>query len=211
LVARAPRVRIKELLASTRRSLELNERALAGEIRKESRARRWLTAARPLLANADSNLEHVDYLKDETLVMAHLDLWGSHMVSGESGVSLLDCATVGAAPAVFDLAQLIARNGEWSDERVEQMLNGYTAEIPLPPSQRRMLPWLTALDAISSCGHLLARAHDERRPLSDSERRLAFAGADQQLELLQTMVTAFIPPPPRQYRRQGRKTSRPTR
>ena len=81
------------------------------------------------------------------------------------------------------------------------MLNGYTAAHAFQPLQRRLLPWLTALDAITSCGHLLARAHDERRPLSDADRRSMLAAADIQLELLQTLASHFVPPPPRHYRR----------
>ncbi len=202
LVARAPRFRAKDALAAVRRSLVLDEHALSGEIRKESRARRWLTASRPLLANAESNLEQSGYLRDEPLVIAHYDLWGSHIVSGpQTTATFLDCTTIVAAPAAVDLAQLLARNGSWSDERVERVLNGYTAAHAFQPLQRRLLPWLTALDAITSCGHLLARAHDERRPLSDADRRSMLAAADIQLELLQTLASHFVPPPPRHYRR----------
>lgn len=209
LTARAPHFKAKDAIAAVRRSLELNERALATEIRKESRARRWLTASRPLLAQAESNLEQVGFLRDEPDVMAHLDLWGSHIVSGpEAGTAFLDCATIGSAPAVVDLAQLLARNGAWSDDRVERVLNGYTAAIPFPPLQRRLLPWLTALDAIASCGRLLVREQDERRPLSIPDRRAVQSAADRQLELLQTLASTFVPPPPRHYRRPtGRKAA----
>lgn len=209
LTARTPRYKAKDALVGVRRSLELDERALAGEIRKESRARRWLTASRPLLANAETNLEQLAFLRDEPVVMAHLDLWGSHIVRHESGAaSFLDFSNLGAAPAAIDIAQLIARNGEWSDERVERALNGYAAAYPLQPLQRRILPWLVALDAIASCGHLLVRAHDERQPLSDNDRRSALKGADQQLELLANLAAAFVPRPVRQYRGPGRRSTR---
>lgn len=209
LVARTPRYKAKDALTGVRRSLESDERVLAGEIRKESRARRWLTASRPLLAHAETNLDQVGFLRDEPAVMAHLDLWGSHAVLGEGGgASFLDFGTLGAAPAVVDLAQLIARNGEWSDERVERAINGYADSYPLQPLQRRVLPWLVALDAITSCGHLLVRAHDERLPLSDRDRRTVLAGADQQLDLLTKLASAFVPVAPRPYRRQGRRPSR---
>lgn len=202
LIARAPRYRAKDALAAVRRSLALDEHALAGEIRKESRARRWLTASRPLLANAESNLEQAGFMRDEPLVIAHADLWGSHIViAPDGGATFLDCATIVAAPAVLDLAQLLSRNGAWSDDRVELVLNGYTASHAFPPLQRRLLPWLTALDAITHCGHLLARAENERRPLSDAGRRAALAAADIQLDLLQSLASHFVPAPPRQYRR----------
>jgi Ser/Thr protein kinase RdoA (MazF antagonist) len=209
LAARAPRFKAKEAITAARRSLELNERVLAGEIRKESRARRWLTASRPLLAHAESNLEQAGFLRDEPVVIAHLDLWGSHIVTGPDGASIfLDCAAIGAAPPVVDLAQLLARNGTWSDDRVERVLNGYTVAHPFPPLQRRVLPWLTALDALAVCGHLLVRELDPRRPFAASELRAVQRAADQQLELLHTLGAIFIPPPPRQYRRPG--TRKPT-
>lgn len=209
LVARAPRYRIKEGLTGVRRSIELYERALAGEIRKESRARRWLTASRPLLANAETSLDQVGFLRDEELVVAHLDLWGSHIVTQEEGgAAFLDCSTIAAAPAIVDIAQLIARNGAWSDDRVEMVLNRYAESYPIAPLQRRVLPWLTSLDAIESCGHLLVRAASERDPLSDSDRRAALRAADLQLELLQSLAAAFVPPPPRPYRRQPRGRTR---
>jgi hypothetical protein len=206
LLARAPHYRVKDALTGVRRGLELNERALAGEIRKESRARRWLTASRPLVTNAETNLEQAGYLRDEPAAIAHLDLWGSHIVlTGNTTITFLDCSMISAAPAVVDLAQLIVRTGPWSDERVEQMLTGYAESNSLPPLQRRMLPWFAALDAIASCGHLLMRAHDERKPLSDNDRRAALAGADQQLELLERLARAFVPPAPKQYRRPVRR------
>lgn len=209
LVARSPHFRIKDAIARTRRSLEWNERALAGEIRKESRARRWLTSSRSLLANAAANLELTGFLLDESLVMAHLDLWGSHIVDEPpTDPVFLDGQMVAAAPAVVDLAQLIARNGAWTDERVEQVLTAYTEVQPLSPLQRRLLPWLAALDAIASCGMLLARIQDDRRPLPEPARRAAILAIDQQLDLLQTLVTAFVPPPPRPRRRPGRKPIR---
>jgi hypothetical protein len=89
-------------------------------------------------------------------------------------------------------------------------VNGYTAAHPFPPSQRRLLPWLTALDAIVSCGRLLVREHDERIPISDADLRAVRAAADQQLELLQTLASTFVPPPPRQYRRPGQRGKRRT-
>ena len=209
ILARAPHHKLKDELSTVRRSLDLDERRLAGEIRKESRAKRWLGAARPLLTNAEPALEQAGYLRDEPAVLAHLDLWGSHIVSSQNGTNaFLDCATIGAAPAIVDLAQLIARGGAWSDDRVEGVLQGYVDEAPLPPLQRRILPWLTALDAIRSCGRLLVRAHDERNPLSDKDRRTVFAAADLQLELLASLAAKFVPTPPRAYRRQGRRPNR---
>jgi hypothetical protein len=206
LLARIPRFRAKDAVVAVRRSLALDEHALAGEIRKESRARRWLTASRPLLANAESNLEQAGFMRDEPLVIAHGDLWGSHVVTGSDGeATFLDCATIVAAPAAVDLAQILARNGPWSDDRVEQVLNGYTAAHAFPPLQRRLLPWLTALDAITHCGHLLAIAENEHRPLSDSDRRTVLQAADIQIEQLQALATRFVPPPPRPYRRPGQR------
>lgn len=208
LLARAPRFRIKESFGQVRRSLELNERVLGSEIRKESRARRWLIVSRVLLANAETNLERVEFLKEESLVIGHLALWGSHIITAsENSPVFLDCTTIGATPAVVDLAQLLARNGPWSDDRTEQVLIRYAEANPISPLQRRLLPWLTALDAIASCGMLLARAHDERRPLSDAHRRQVFIAVDQQLELLEALGKAFVPRPQRQYRYSG-KTSR---
>ncbi|MCA9860881.1 MAG: hypothetical protein KC438_14225 [Thermomicrobiales bacterium] len=208
ILARVPQVRLKELLVATRRALDLDERHLANEIRRESRARRWLSAARPLLSNAESNLELSGYLRDEPLVLAHLDLWGSHIVQGRDEVAFLDCATLGAAPAALDLAQLIARNGPWSDDRVERVLTMYAEAFPLPPAQRRILPWLAALDAIQSCGRLLVRAAGERNPLPETDRRTVLATVDGQLDLLQNLATVFVPPPARQRRRPGHRPSR---
>ncbi len=209
ILARAPHHKLKDELSIVRRSLDLDERRLAGEIRKESRAKRWLGAARPLLTNAEPALEQAGFLRDEPAVVAHLDLWGSHIVTRRDGTSaFLDCATIGAAPAVVDLAQLIARGGAWSDDRVEAVLQGYVDEAPLPPLQRRILPWLTALDAIHWCGRLLVRAHDERNPLSDKDRRTVFVAIDLQLEMLATLAAKFVPTPPRAYRRQGRRPDR---
>jgi len=211
LLARASRFRAKDVLVQARRTLELDERVLGSEIRKESRARHWLTASRALLTNAETNLERAEFLRDEPLVMAHLDLWGSHIVpDSANGAVFLDCATVSAAPAVVDLAQLLTRNGIWSDDRVEQALTAYTESHPITPLQRRVLPWLAALDSIASCGHLLVRAHDERQPLSVLDRRSVLIGADQQLATLQALASAFVPPPPRQYRRQPRSSGRQT-
>jgi hypothetical protein len=209
ILARAPHFKAREALTQVRKQLDLDERRLAGEIRKESRARRWLTAARPLLANAEQALEQAGFLREEPEVIAHLDLWGSHIVSGTGDANtLLDCSSIGAAPAVVDIAQLIARGGSWSDERVERVLQRYSEEFALPPLQRRMLPWLTALDAVAGCGRLLVRAHDERNPLSDRDRRAALAAADLQLEQLTVLAGAFVPPPPRQRRRYGGAKSR---
>lgn len=211
ILARAPRYKVKESLTAARRSLDLHERRLAREIRKESRARRWLYAARPLLTNAEQAFEQASFLRDEPLVIAHLDLWGSHIVLGDdASAAFLDCATIGAAPAVVDIGQLIARSGVWSDERSERTLQRYADEMPIPPLQRRILPWLTALDAIATCGRLLVRAHDERTLLPDSERRMVFAGADLQLELLASLTSAFVPAPPRKFHT-GRRKSKDAR
>jgi hypothetical protein len=209
ILARTPHLKLKDSLTAARRALDLDERRLAGEIRKESRARRWLSATRPLLTNAEQALEQANFLRDESSVVAHLDLSGSHIVTAGDGTSaFLDCATIGAAPAAVDIAQLIARGGGWSDERVERVLQRYTDELAISPLQRRILPWLTALDAIPACGRLLVRAHDERHPLSDSDRRIVLAAADRQLELLASLASAFVPSPPRPYRRIGRRPSR---
>jgi hypothetical protein len=208
LLARAPRFRVREWLAAVRRSLELDERALSREIRKESRARHWLTASRPLLANAEASLEQVGFLRDEQLAIAHLDLWGSHIVRHGDSVTFLDFAKFAAAPGIVDIAQLIARNGPWSDDRVELTINSYAEANDLPPLQRRVLPWLAALDAIASCGHLLVRATSERAPLAEHDRRVVLAAADRQLDLLQALASAFVPPPPRPYRRSGRRRDR---
>lgn len=208
-LARAPHLRIKDMLTQTRRSLDLYERTLAGEIRKESRARRWLTSSRPLLTNAESALEQVGYLRDEVDVIGHLDLWGSHIVRGTGdAITYLDFANLGAAPASLDLARLLIRNGTWSGDRVELVLNRYAESNPISPLQRRTLPWLAALDAIAICGHLLARAHDEHRPLAEPHRRSALIGADQLLEVLHTLAAAFVPPPPRQWRRPHSRQAR---
>ena len=209
ILARVPHYKVKETLTVARRSLDLDERRLASEIRKESRARRWLSAARPLLTNAEQALEQAGFLREEPAVIAHLDLWGGHIVSTEDGAaSFLDCSAIGAAPAAIDIAQLVARSGVWSDERVERALQRYSDELPISPVQRRLLPWLIALDAIPACGRLLVRANDERNPLSDSDRRTVWAAADLQLELLASLVAAFIPPPPRKFRHTGRRESR---
>lgn len=209
IIARAPNFKVKDGLTMARRSLDLDERRLAGEIRKESRARRWLSAARPLLTHAEQTLESAGFLRDEAPVIAHLDLSGSHIVTSDDGSNtLLDCASIGAAPAVVDIGQLIARGGSWSDERAERVLQRYADAYPLPPLQRRLLPWFTALDAIPSIGRLLVRAHDERDPVSDADRRRLFAAADVQIELLTTLAQAFVPPAPRQYRRPSRRSSR---
>lgn len=210
ILARSPSFKAKENLTAVRRTLDLDERRLAGEIRKESRARRWLSAARPLLTNAEIALEQLGYLREEPALIAHLDLWGSHIVSSPDGeATILDCSTIGAAPAVVDIAQLIARTGGWTAERSEHVLQRYSELFPIPPVQRRILPWLVALDAIPGCGRLLVRAHDERNPLPESERRKVLAAADHQLELLASLATAFVPPPPRKYHGPGR--SKPTR
>lgn len=209
LIARAPKFNAKNWLAATRRSLELDERALAGEIRKESRARNWLTAARPLLSIAETTLEKAGFLRDEPLVIAHLDLWGSHIVdSGSEEMTFLDCSSIAAAPQIIDLAQLLARNGAWSADRVELALTGYAAGFPIEPLQRRVLPWLTAASAISSAGHLLARAANERDPLAEAHRRAVLAAVDHQLDLLQTLAAEFVPLPPRPHRRPNRRQSR---
>ena len=211
ILARAPRFKLKDRITAVRRSLDLDERRLAGEIRKESRARRWLSAARPLLTNAEQALEQAAFLRDEPEVIAHLDLWGSHIVldTSEASAAFLDYSTIGAAPAAVDIAQIVARGGAWSDDRVERALQRYAEETPITPLQRRILPWLTALDAIGSCGNLLVRAQDdERNPLSDRDRRKVLAASDLQLDLLASLETAFVPPAPRQYRRPGRRTSR---
>ncbi len=206
IVARAPHFKLKDAMVAARRALDLQERQLASEIRKESRARRWLTAARPLLTNAEQAFEQHGFLRDESEVIAHLDLWGSHIVAAsDRSATFLDFSAIGAAPAAVDLAQLIARSGAWSDDRVERVLQRYSEEMPIAPLQRRMLPWLTAIDAIPTCGHLLARAHSEAAPLSDSDRRRVWAAADLQLELLATLAFAFVPQPPRPYRRQARR------
>ncbi len=207
LLARAPKHRVETSLVQARRSLALNERALGSEIRKESRARRWLTASRVLLANAEPTLEGAGFLRDEPLVIAHGDLWGSHIVAGPANdITFLDFASLTAAPAAIDLAQLLGRNGAWSGERVEQALNAYADRYPLQPLQRRTLPWLVAIDTIVTCGSLLARAHDDRHPLPESDRRTVLTATDQQLDLLQDLVSAFVPPAPRPYRRPGRRS-----
>lgn len=207
IVARAPHLKLRDTIAGARRSLDLGERRLAGEIRKESRARRWLASSRPLLTNAELALEQAGYLRDEQPVIAHQNLWSAHIVAGESNrFAFLDCATIGAAPAVADLAQLLARGGEWSDERIERAISRYADEFPLAPVQRRLLPWLTVLDAIPSCGQLLVRAHDERTPLTDADRRTVFAAADLQLTLLATLAARFVPPATRQRFRPGRRS-----
>lgn len=207
LLARAPKFRIDEMLGQAKRTLALNERALGSEIRKESRARRWLTASRVLLANAETNLEGASYLRDEPLVLAHGDLWGSHIVaSGATEPVFLDFSMISAAPAVLDLGQLLARNGPWTDERVERTLTAYAAANPIQPFQRRMLPWLVAVDAVVTCGTLLARAHDDRQPIPDRDRRSVLAAADQQLDLLQGLAASFVPPAPRPRYRPGRRT-----
>jgi Ser/Thr protein kinase RdoA (MazF antagonist) len=209
LLARAPRFRAREWLNGVRRGLELDARLLSGELRKESRARRWLTASRPLLASAETSLEQVGYLRDEQLVIAHLNLWGSHLVRQADRVSFLDFATIAAAPAIVDIAQLIARNGPWSDDRVELVLNCYAEANALSPLQRRVLPWLAALDAVASCGRLLVRATTERDPLPERDQRAIFNAIDPQLGLLQSLASAFVPPPPRPYRRPGPRRNRP--
>jgi Ser/Thr protein kinase RdoA (MazF antagonist) len=209
IVARAPNYKPKEVLAAVRRSIDLAERRLALEIRKESRARRWLGAARPLLSNAEKTLELTGFLRDEPPVLAHLDLSGSHIVDGPgSSVCFLDCSTLGAAPAAVDLAQLVARSGPWSEDRVERLLQRYADEMPLPPIQRRLIPWLVALDAIPTCGQLLVRAIDDREPLSEVERRAVLAAIDRQIDLLTALAAAFIPSPSRR-RRPGRRHPRP--
>ena len=209
ILARVPHYKVKDTLIAARRSLDLDERRLASEIRKESRARRWLSSARPLLTKAEQSLEQAGFLREEPAVIAHLDLWGSHIVSAEDGAaSFLDCSAIGAAPAATDIAQLIARSGVWSDERVERALQRYSDEQPISPVQRRLLPWLIALDAIPACGRLLVRANDERNPLSDSDRRTVWAAADLQLELLASLATAFVPLPPRKFHYTGRRKSR---
>ena len=198
-MARAPHFKLKDALVAVRRSLDADERRLASEIRKESRARRWLSASRPLLTNAEQALEQTGFLRDESHVVAHLDLWGSHIVVDESeNATFLDCSTIGSAPAVVDMAQLIARNGAWSDERVERVLQRYADEMPLAPVQRRMLPWLTALDAISTCGHLLVRAHDDRDPLSDNgSTQRARRGRHPTRPAEASLESAFVPRPPK--------------
>jgi hypothetical protein len=211
LLARAPRFRVRDWLTGVRRSLELDERALSGEIRKESRARRWLSASRPLLAHAENALEQAGYLRDEQLVIAHLNLWGSHIVQQSERATFLDFANLAAAPAIVDIARLIARNSAWSDDRVEVVLNHYAESNAIPPLQRRVLPWLVSLDAIESCGRLLVRATTERNPLPENDWRAALAAADHQLVLLQAIASAFVPPPPRPYRRPGPRRNRSER
>jgi hypothetical protein len=209
ILARAPHFKLKDALTAVRRSIENDERRLAGEIRRESRARRWLTVARALLTNSEQAVEQAGYLRDEPAVIAHLDLWGSHVVAAETGTAVfLDCSSIGAAPAAVDIAQLIARGGGWSDERIERVLQRYSDQLIITPLQRRLLPWLTALDAVPTCGALLVRAHDERKPLSESNRRAALNAADQQLDMLASLASAFIPTPSRQHYRPARRQRR---
>ena len=212
LVARAPRFRIRDWLAGVRKSLTVDERRLAGEIRKESRARRWLTASRPLLASAERSLEEAGFLTEELEVLAHLDLWGSHMViAGPEDVALLDFARIAAAPPAVDLAQLIARNGAWTGDRLEVALSAYSRIAPLSPLQRRMLPWLGALDGIASCGRLLALAQGEGNRVDDRTQRTLLASADQPLDLLQSLVEDVIPKPRRTHYRKPAQRPRKNR
>ncbi len=106
LLARAPRFRARDALTQTRRTLELDERVLGSEIRKESRARQWLTASRALLTNAEIKLETRRFLRGRAMVMAHLDLGEAICPESVSGPVFLDCATISAAQPLVDLAQL---------------------------------------------------------------------------------------------------------
>lgn len=201
LLARVPRFKVRDALAATRHQIETRERQLGSELRKESSARRWLTLSRTLFTTAATNLEHVDFLRDEPSVIAHLDLWGSHIARTETGhIRFLDCSQIGAAPAIVDMARLLARTTRWDAETTELALARYSETNRIGPIERRSLPWLAALDGIATGGALLVKLDRSQRDMPDHQRRAVAESIDQELSLLQALVDQFVPPPARRRR-----------
>ncbi|MDQ3045414.1 MAG: aminoglycoside phosphotransferase family protein [Chloroflexota bacterium] len=123
--------------------------------------RRWLRLSAQMLPQAATALEAVPELTRASSVVGHFALWPAHVLiertdDGTERLSgLIDFRWAAAGSAMVDLAHLSTHFGGWTGATAEETLGRYSAIAPLPPTERRLLPMVAALDLIAEAGTLL--------------------------------------------------------
>ncbi|WP_343080531.1 phosphotransferase enzyme family protein [Ostreiculturibacter nitratireducens] len=123
-------------------ALSMTERGILAEAR--DKARNELEAFR--IEGADFGLIHADVLRENVL-------------SGPSGLSLIDFDDSGHGFRMYDLGTALVQNLEETalPQLAAALIAGYRAERPLPEHAARRLPLFTALRAFASAGWIVTR------------------------------------------------------
>jgi Ser/Thr protein kinase RdoA (MazF antagonist) len=134
--------------------------ALRARARREPAIQRWLATGERLMAAAEPIVVVATEDPGLSTRVLHLGFWPAHvLLEGDSLTGLLGWDRVAAGSPLLDIAQATLRLQGWSDEAVEVALGAYAEARPLSPEERRLLPAVTALDAVATTGRLLEQTY----------------------------------------------------
>jgi Ser/Thr protein kinase RdoA (MazF antagonist) len=226
-----PRVSAVDFLRAIRVNWERLRQSLLPIASRTPHIQRWLRTAEVVFPNAVETLAKSDYLRSNSPVIAHLNLWPAHILfSGTEErkvvTGIVDFADAAASSPVVDLAQLITHFNGWTGGGAEEAIGTYADSAKLTPEERRVLPAVAGLDLIAETGRMLELGNASKAIVesgSGNTIRTAAAGLLLSLEAIAPAVQRGDKPEPSKTRkwvhkaRKGnvtspaRRTERPTR
>lgn len=208
-IAGAPRSPLRGFGAAANRAWRRRLQQLDPLSPRVPAVRAWRAAARRAVGEALSRIEAAGTAGEAVDVVAHGNLWPSHVLAlpgGEDEVlsGILDWSDAIATSPLVDVAQLITHFGGWTPDRAEAVLGTYHDVRPLRPAERRLLPAVAALDLVVQVGRLLGLGYGDEVRLDQGERSLVRNGAAAMTTSLETLANVLEygeARPPRQFRK----------
>lgn len=159
-----PRASLEAVLRVVRASWDEQRQRLRALAPRTPLIQRWIRAGEPVIDGAFDSITAANYLQLRPRVVAHLNLWPSHLLlsrhDGQERLSgLVDFADAAASSPLLDLAQMLTHFNGWTGAGAEEAIGAYTDVRPLAPEERRLLPAIAGLDLLIETGRLLVLGH----------------------------------------------------
>jgi len=159
-----PKASLEAVLRAVRTAWEDQRQRLRPFAPRTPHIQRWIRTSEPVFDGALESITAANFLQLRPRVIAHLNLWPSHLLlarqDGQEVVTgLVDFAEAAASSPLLDLAQLINHFSGWTGAAAEVAIGAYTDVRLLAPEERRLLPAIAGLDLLVETGRLLVMGH----------------------------------------------------
>jgi Ser/Thr protein kinase RdoA (MazF antagonist) len=159
-----PRASLEAVLRAVRASWDEQRLRLRPYAPRTPQIQRWIRSSEPVIDSAIESITAANYLQLRPRVVAHLNLWPSHLllsrIDGQDRVTgIVDFADAAASSPLLDIAQMLTHFNGWTGAAAEEVIGAYTDVRPLAPEERRLLPAIAGLDLLVETGRLLVLGH----------------------------------------------------
>lgn len=175
------------------------ERKVLGEKAAEERdIRRWLRSGNRVIPTASDLIRNEVTSFRDTSVILHNDLWPENvLIEGQEGdrqvTGLVGWRYLAAGSPVLDLAQLSVNMQGWSAALTESIIDAYSEERPLLPSQRRLIPAVAGLILVRTVGNLLSLSYVDDRMIGHEATSVMRSGMKTLLDSLERLTEILAP------------------